>query len=188
MTQGEYSALQQQVALGNQALSTLQTAISTAQASYALLQQQISAGSGSGTAVPTFAPELASSQIVTPEFQAMATSLQQTLKEATDSSNEWLKIVKGMIGIVKSGLAGILGIWGAISYLGKGRPTQAIRPSQPGTMLPRPGERVYYAGFPPIPGAPAWVNTAGYGLAFVALILMGAKLAKDESEKRVAKK
>jgi len=112
----------------------------------------------------------------------MATSLQQTIREATESSNEWLKIVKGMIGIVQSGLAGILGIWSSVSYLGKTKPSQATRPTRPGTVLPKPGERVYYAGLPPIPGVPEWVNQAGYGLAFVSLILMGVKLAKDSKK------
>ena len=89
-----------------------------------------------------------------------------------------------MLGVLKSALAGLLGIWGAVSALGKTKPSQRVRPSNPpGTLLPRPGERVYYAGFPPIPGVPDWLNNTGYGLAFVALILMGAKLAKDQSEK-----
>jgi len=57
------------------------------------------------------------------------------------------------------------------------------RPQTPGTVLPPPGSQTYFAGFPPIPGVPDWLTGAGYGLAFVALILMGAKLAKDQSEK-----
>jgi hypothetical protein len=49
--------------------------------------------------------------------------------------------------------------------------------------LPPPGSTTYYAGFPPIPGVPDWVTGAGYGLAFVALVLMGAKIAKDQKKK-----
>ena len=163
-------------------MTTLQTAISTAQASYALLQQQLSgAGSGAGATNPYAG--FSSSQIITPEFQAMSSSLKQTLDEATASSNEWLKIVKSMIGVLKAGLAGFLGIWGAISNLGRSRVNPPMRPTKPGTILPPPGSVTYYGGFPPIPGVPDWMNTAGYGLAFVALILMGAKLAKDQSEK-----
>jgi hypothetical protein len=113
----------------------------------------------------------------------MATSLQQSLDEATNSSNEWIKIVKSMIAVVKSGLAGFLGIWGTVTNLGRSRAVPSTRPQKPGTVLPPPGSQTYYAGFPPIPGVPGWMNGAGYGLAFVALILMGAKIAKDQKKK-----
>ncbi|NBV78060.1 hypothetical protein EBR66_07910 [bacterium] len=113
----------------------------------------------------------------------MATSLKQSLDDATASSNEWLKIVKSMLAVVKSALAGFLGIWGVVSNLGRSRAVPLTRPQTPGVVLPPPGRQTYFAGFPPIPGVPDWLTGAGYGLAFVALILMGAKLAKDQSEK-----
>jgi chromosome segregation ATPase len=183
VTQSEYAELQAQVSLGNQALSTLQTAISTAQASYALLQQQIGGVGAGGSDLANQYAGFASNQIITPEFKAMATSLQQSLDEATNSSNEWLKIVKSMLAVVKAGLAGFLGIWATISNLGRSRANPPMRPTTPGTILPPPGSQTYFAGFPPIPGVPDWLTGAGYGLAFVALILMGAKIAKDQKKK-----
>jgi hypothetical protein len=113
----------------------------------------------------------------------------EAFRQAEEAQTDWNRIAKSMLGLLKSVTSAFFGIWGAITMLGKKPPTQQTRPTSPGTVLPSPGQRVYYAGFPPIQGVPGWANNLGYGLAFVSLILMGAKLAKDQSEKKsVAKK
>jgi hypothetical protein len=93
-----------------------------------------------------------------------------------------------MLAVIKSALAGALGMWAVISNLGKNRVNPPMRPTRPGQVVPPPGSTTYFAGFPPIPGVPDWLNYSGYGLALLALLLMGAKLTKDEVEKKETKK
>lgn len=183
LSQSELADLQAQISLGQTAMATLQTAIQSATASYQQLQAQISAGT---VAQPGGAlPEIPSNEIVTPEFYASSEQVRQALREAEEAKTDWNRILKTMTGVVRAVGSALLGIFGAITHLGRNqRKTQQVRPTQPGTILPQPGQRTYYAGFPPIPGVPDWVNQAGYGIALVALILMGAKLAKDFQPKK----
>jgi len=57
-------------------------------------------------------------------------------------------------------------------------PPSSTAPSAPNT------KKTYYAGFPFIAGLDQNENGLAYGLALVALILVGTKLVKDSGEKK----